>query len=100
MKSSDSFSVMQAANFSSDDSRSSRTWKITAHFSPSVHVPIYDSYDSSLQYSQEYIRDYLKSRLQHMQTQQTERTENNMHSITLLSFHILGISELMLRFRS
>ena len=69
-------SVMQTANF--DNRRSSRTWKITAHFSPSIHVPIYDS---TLQYSQQYLRDYLNSRLQHMQ-----KTENNMHSITLLSF--------------
>ena len=71
-------SVMQTANFSTDNRKSSRTWKITAHFSPSVHIPIYDS---SMQYSQQYIRDYLNSRLQHMQ-----KTENNMHSITLLSF--------------
>jgi hypothetical protein len=70
--------VIQTANCSTDNRRSSRTWKITAHFSPSVHIPIYDS---SLQYSQQYIRDDLNSRLQHMQ-----KTENNMHSITLLSF--------------
>ena len=71
-------SVMQTANFSTDNRRSSRTWKIAAHFSTSVHIPIYDS---NLQYSQQYIRDYLNSRLRHML-----EAENNMNSITLLSF--------------
>ena len=62
----------------SADKRSSHTWRISAHFSPSAHLMIYDS---SLQYSQAYIRDLLTSRLDRMQ-----RTENTMNSITLLSF--------------
>ena len=86
---------MQTANCSTDNRRSSRTWKITAHFSPSVHVPIYDS---SLQYSQQYIRDFLKSRLQQVEVvQHMQKTENNMHSITFLSFayprHFRGNAE-------
>ena len=68
--------VMQTTYLGS--SRTSRTWNIAAYFSPSAHGLLYDS---NLQYSLEYIRDILTSRLQHMQ-----KHENNMYSITLLSF--------------
>ncbi len=67
-----------AANLSGVNMRNSRTWKITALFSPREQLLIYDS---SLQYSQEYIRGFLTSRLRHIQ-----KTENQMNSITLLSF--------------
>jgi hypothetical protein len=74
--------MLSAANLSEVNMRNSRTCKITALFSPSAHPQICDP---SLQYSQEfniqYIRKFLASRLHHIQ-----RIENNMHSITLLSF--------------
>jgi hypothetical protein len=72
--------VMQVTDtFSAENKRSSCTWKIAAHFSPSEHLMLTSV--GSLQYSQEYIRNVLNSRLHHMQ-----KTENNMNSITLLSF--------------
>ncbi len=73
--------MLSAANISEVNTRNSRTWEITALFSPSAHPQICDP---SLQYSRElniqYIRNSLTSRLHHIQ-----RTENNAHSITLLS---------------
>jgi hypothetical protein len=73
---------VSAANISEVNMRNSRTWGITTLFSPSAHPQICDP---SLQYSRElnnqYICNFLTSRLHHIQ-----RTENNMHSIFLLSF--------------
>ena len=69
--------MLSAANISEVNMRNSRTWEITALFSPSVHPSLQYSRELSIQY----IRNFLTSRLHHIQ-----RTENNMHSITLLSF--------------
>ena len=70
--------MLSAANISEVNMRSSRTWEITALFSASVHPSLQYSRELSIQY----IRNFLTSRLHH----HIQRTENNMHSITLLSF--------------
>ena len=72
--------VMQTTFFGS--SRTSRTWNIAAHFSPSAHGLLYDS---NLQYSHEYIRDVLTSRLQHMQKHEITCTAS-----LYFRLHILG----------
>ena len=69
--------MLSAANISEVNMRNSRTWEITALFSPSAHPSLQFSRALSIQY----IRNFLTSRLHLIQ-----RTENNMHSITLLSF--------------
>ena len=69
--------MLSAANISEVNVRNSRTWEITALFCPSVHPSLQYPRELSIQY----IRNFLTGRLHHIQ-----RTENNMHSITLLSF--------------